>query len=190
MHIAAICSERCWSPVVSSVAAGRYAQAAFEVAVVEDDLDAWIAAVETLEALTSEKRFVRALSQVEDARFQAIVAAVLPRGSPSQMNFLRLLRQKRRLSLGPPIAQRFVALVEAHQGILRAEITTAQVLDEGQEAGIVARLSAQTGAHIRPKFRVDGALIGGAIIQIGDRKIDGSMRAKFQSLRSDLSASQ
>ena len=190
MHITAICSERCWSPVVSSVAAGRYAQAAFEVAVVEDDLDAWIAAVETLEALTSEKRFVRALSQVDDARFQAIVAAVLPRGSPSQMNFLRLLRQKRRLSLGPPIAQRFVALVEAHQGILRAEITTAQVLDEGQEAGIVARLSAQTGAYIRPKFRVDGALIGGAIIQIGDRKIDGSMRAKFQSLRSDLSASQ
>src|SRR5690606_14394317 len=111
-----------------------------------------------------------------------------PQRSRTQMNFFRLLWQKRRLSLGPSIARRFAGLVEAHRGILRAEITTAQVLDEDQEARIVAQLSAQTGTHIRPEFRVDGTLLGGAIIQVGDRKIDGSMKAKFRDLRSELSA--
>ena len=188
MRIIATCSARCWSPAVSSIAAGRYAQAAFEVALDEDTLDAWLAAVEELGVLTSERRFVRALSQVDEARFEAIVAAVLPQRSHSQMNFFRLLWRKRRLGLGPSIARRFVALVEAYRGILRAEITTAQVLDDDQAAGIVAQLSAQTGKHIRPEFQVDSTLLGGAIIQVGDRKIDGSMKAKFRDLRSELSA--
>lgn len=188
MRITATCSARCWSPAVSSIAAGRYAQAAFDVALAEGTVEAWLAAIDELGALTSEKRFVRALSQVDEARFEAIVAAVFPQRSRTQMNFFRLLWQKRRLSLGPSVARRFAGLVEAHRGILRAEITTAQVLDEDQEARIVAQLSAQTGTHIRPEFRVDGTLLGGAIIQVGDRKIDGSMKAKFRDLRSELSA--
>lgn len=173
---------------MSSIAAGRYAQAAFDVALAEGTVEAWLAAIDELGALTSEKRFVRALSQVDEARFEAIVAAVFPQRSRTQMNFFRLLWQKRRLSLGPSVARRFAGLVEAHRGILRAEITTAQVLDEDQEARIVAQLSAQTGTHIQPEFRVDGTLLGGAIIQVGDRKIDGSMKAKFRDLRSELSA--
>src|SRR5690606_22925831 len=81
VRITATCSARCWSPAVSSIAAGRYAQAAFDVALAEDTLDAWFAAAEELSALTSEKRFVRALSQADEARFEAIVAAVLPQCS-------------------------------------------------------------------------------------------------------------
>jgi F-type H+-transporting ATPase subunit delta len=173
----------------TDIAAGRYARAAFELAVADGGIPEWSFAIETLGALTSDKRFVYALSQVDDARFQSIIRQVLPDATQLQLNLFRLLHRKRRLALGPSIASRFIALAEVHDGVVRADIRTAVELSVAEQASLVERLSASVGKRVQPQFTVDETLIGGMTIQIGDQKLDGSVKTRFRDLHRTLTVS-
>ena len=173
--------------VSSDIAAARYARAVFAIAVDEGSIPSWSSAVEALGALTSEKRFVYALSRVEDGKLQSIVRAVHPAVTQPQLNLFRLLHRKRRLALGPAIASRFTTLAEEHHGVVRADIRTAVELDAVAKANVVERLSASLGKRVLPQFTVDETLVGGLTIQVGDRKFDGSVKARLRELRHTLS---
>jgi F-type H+-transporting ATPase subunit delta len=170
------------------IAAARYARAVFAIAVDEGSIPSWSSAVETLGALTSEKRFVYALSRVEDGKLQSIVREVHPGVTQPQLNLFRLLHRKRRLALGPAIASRFTTLAEEHDGVVRADIRTAVELDAVARASVVERLSTSLRKRVLPQFTVDETLLGGLTIQVGDRKFDGSVRAQLRELRHTLSA--
>lgn len=170
------------------VAGRRYALAV--VAIAQDDSadDAWGEAIEGLEALTADSSHVEALQGdgMTDERFQAIVRRVVPDIGEKQMNLMRLLRRKRRLSLGPSIASFFRELRDEQRNVLRATVTTAVELDGERRAAIAERLAGQTGKQIELENEVDASILGGAIIRFGDRMVDGSTRTRLRNLRGDL----
>lgn len=43
-----------------------------------------------------------------------------------------------------------------------------------------------TGQHIEPLYYVDPSLIGGMVIQIGDKLIDGSLRRRLRDMQHKL----
>lgn len=170
------------------IAGRRYAFAIADLAREHGDAEQWDDAVDALDALTSTPAYVAALSgdRVDDARVQAIVREAVPGIGNVQLNLFRLLRQKGRFALGPSIASYYRELRDEERGIVRAEVRTAVELDDATREAIVQGLREQTGKSVEIETAVDEELIGGVVIRIGDRLIDGSTRGRLRGLREQL----
>ena len=170
------------------VAGRRYAGAIMEIARANASFAHWQEAIDGLDALTSQRPFVTALQAdgMTDERFGAIVEQVVPGIAPVELNLFRLLRRKGRLALGPSIASYYRERWDQERGIERAVVRTAVPLEESARAAMAQRLSAETGKQVELEAEVDASLIGGAVIRIGDRMVDGSTRTRLQLLRGRL----
>lgn len=170
------------------VAGRRYATAIANLAREQNTFDAWLEAVDGLEALTSTPGYVTALTAdgMTDERFQAIVRQVVPGIGQLQLNLFRLLRRKARLSLGSSIASYFREQWDEERGVARAEVRTAVEIDEERRREIAQRLSQWTGKQVEVELTVDPGLLGGAVIRIGDQLVDGSARGRLRRLREQL----
>ena len=171
-------------------AAGRrYALAILQfVAEAPDSAPDWEAAVRGLEELTERPAFVDALQGdgMTDERFRDIARRVVPGIGGPQLNLLRLLRRKGRLALGPSIASYYRELLDERRGVARALVRTAVELDDERRRRFGEELARRTGRSVELETEVDPDLIGGAVIRIGDRLIDGSTRAALRGLRRRL----
>jgi F-type H+-transporting ATPase subunit delta len=170
------------------VAGRRYATAVLAIARQDGNLDSWVEALEALESLTSRPEFVAALQAdgMTDENFQAIVRRVMPGVTPVQMNLFRLLRRKSRLGLGPDIASFFRELVDEERGVVRALVTSAVELDADRRVELERQLARQTGKQVTVETQVDPNILGGLVVRIGDRMVDGSTRARLRTLRTQL----
>lgn len=171
------------------VAGRRYAIAVVDLARERGALDHWAEAIDGLDGLTAQPQYVSALQRdgMTDAQFQAIVRQVVPGIDALEMNLFRLLRRKKRLVLGPSIASFFRELRDEELGIVRATVRTAVPLDDAQRTRIAEQLSRATGGgRVELESEVDAALLGGVVIRVGDRLIDGSVRTRLRRLRRAL----
>ncbi|MDA1061396.1 MAG: ATP synthase F1 subunit delta [Chloroflexi bacterium] len=171
------------------VAGRRYALAIMAF-VAEDQASeaAWSNVVDGLDALTSEGRYVAALQGdgMTDEQFQAVVRRVVPDAGPMQLNLLRLLRRKKRLALGPSIASYFRELLDDRRDVARATVRTAVPIDDERRQWFREQLAQLTGRSVELETEVDPDIIGGAVIRMGDRLIDGSTRTRLRGLRQRL----
>jgi F-type H+-transporting ATPase subunit delta len=99
---------------------------------------------------------------------------------------LRLLAQKRRLVALPAIARQLGRLADDDQNVVRAEVASAAVLSEDYLAKLKGELEKASGKKVVVTFRQDPSLIGGVVTKIGDRVIDGSVRARLAGFRESL----
>jgi F-type H+-transporting ATPase subunit delta len=172
----------------ADLAAKRYAQAAFDLASRDGSFDEWASALGQIGAFMSETDIKRAL---ESTRFsqenkQRLVDAGLRSLPRLPLNLARLLARKGRTALAPDIASEFGRLVQERQGVARARALTAVPLSELEKDGLARRLEQQTGLRIVLETEVDPNLLGGVVIQIGDRLVDASTKARLASLRESL----
>ena len=144
--------------------------------------------MEALEGLTGSSGYVAALQSdgMTDENFQTIVRRVYPEANQKQLNLFRLLRRKNRLALGPSIAAFFREMVDEERGVVRAAVTSAVELDDERRQSLIGRLQEQTGKQVVIEERVDPGLLGGIIVRIGDRLVDGSARTRLRQLKARL----
>jgi F-type H+-transporting ATPase subunit delta len=168
--------------------AERYAKALFELA----ENDGQLAAIETdlgrFSALLDESSDLRRLvrSPVFSAEDQArAVGAVLDRTGITGLvaNLIRVAAGNRRLFAVPDIITAFRRLLARHRGEVSAEVTSAEPLSDKHVAELKAALKASLGKDVALQTEVDPRLIGGLIVRVGSRMIDGSLRTKLNSLK-------
>ena len=68
-----------------------------------------------------------------------------------------------------------------------AEVTTAVPLTDEMCASLVSKLTASLGRPVTLRERVDASIIGGIIVNVGGRVLDGSLSSQLDSVRSTLS---
>ena len=169
--------------------ARRYAEALFDFAARENAIPAYRESLENLaSAFTPEA--VRGLTdpRVPSERRRAAVAAATSKEPKAIRSLLGLLLERERVALFPQIATAYVDLVERRAGIVKGRITTATPLSANDREGFVRRLERSSGKKIRATFALDESLIGGAMVQVGDRLIDSSLRAQLDELRRELAS--
>ena len=88
----------------------------------------------------------------------------------------------------PEIVRVFEALSNEAQGIVIADVTTASSLDAGQESRLQEKLAGVTGKEVRLRLHEDPKVIGGVVVRIGDKRIDGSVTGRLARLTGDLMA--
>jgi F-type H+-transporting ATPase subunit delta len=167
--------------------AGRYAIALFELANEQKQLDAVGTSLAALKQALAESDDFRALTTSPlIGRDQAMRAVAASAGAMKldtiTANFLGVLAKNRRLAQLGNVIRAFNLLAARHRGEITAEVTSAHKLDDGQVDAIRKNLSTRYGADIAVDLSVDPAILGGLVVKIGSRMIDGSIRTKLNSL--------
>ena len=101
-------------------------------------------------------------------------------------NFLLLLIDKRREALLPYILEEYERLADKAENVCKAELTTALPLSESHKQALVTKLSGLTGSNIELLTTVDKRLLGGVVLQIGDKRVDGSIISHLDQLKTIL----
>jgi len=106
--------------------------------------------------------------------------------SPTSMNFLLLILQKRREMALKQIINQFFNLADEARGIAKAQVLSAVQLSSAQLEKLCESLGKATGKRIILEPTIDEKLIGGLVVKIGDKIIDGSTSTKLKMLGKHL----
>ncbi len=172
---------------------GRYASALFDLAseagtvyAVEADLDTLAAAL----AESGELREVTTNPELSRKAQGAAIAAVAAHLGVSELtrSFLGVLAQNRRLGHLGDMIRSFRAIAAAQRGEVTAEVASAHALTDAQLDTLKAKLTAREGRTVKLHPTVDPDLLGGLVVTIGSKRIDGSIRTRLNSLAQSMKA--
>ncbi len=110
--------------------------------------------------------------------------------SATVYHFLLLLVDKRRMGLLEAIEAEYRALSNKAQGIVIADVTTAQKMTGSQQEKLKAKLVSVTGKKVQLRMHMDEKIIGGVVVRIGDKRIDGSVQGRLAALSKELMANK
>ncbi|MCC7366516.1 MAG: F0F1 ATP synthase subunit delta [Dehalococcoidia bacterium] len=169
----------------------RYAQAAFAVAKDQGAIAQWRSDLEDIATVLVDSAAAGLLSdtRIPVDRRLAMVDRTLD-VQPLALNFARLLVSKGRAGDAREVARAFAVLADAHEGVVNAQVVTAVELSAGELQSIQERLSSSLGKTVRATASVDPGILGGMIVRVGDRLVDGSVRTRLRRLRRELAGAR
>jgi F-type H+-transporting ATPase subunit delta len=173
--------------IVSGMAR-RYANALFELALEQNEVDTVKVNLDRFDALVSEvadlARLLRSpvLSADEQAR---ALSGVLDKVGIDGLaaNVLKVLGSNRRLFAALDMVRAYRGLVAKHKGEVTAEVTLAEPPSAAHLAAIKDALTAVTKKDVQVNVKVDPSIIGGLIVKLGSRMVDSSLRTKLNALK-------
>ncbi len=102
------------------------------------------------------------------------------------LRFLFLVLEKRRQRALPAIGETYTALADERAGRVHASIALAFAPDEPLRGEVVGALERALEKDVVPHFRENPRLLGGVVVRVGDRLLDGSLRRRLDDLRREL----
>jgi F-type H+-transporting ATPase subunit delta len=141
-------------------------------------------------AESAELRSVLSSPAVERTAKHGVIEKLATRMGASRIvrNFLFIMVDNQRTHLWPEILQTFEGVIRQRQGVAEAEVTSSAELTGPQKTQLQQTLERLTGRKIQAKYSLDPALLGGAVVRIGDTIYDGSVRNRLNQMRARLAA--
>ena len=178
---------------MASEAVDTYARALFSLASLADSVDR---ADETMRSIVAalrshvDLREALADAQVPAARKRAIIVDLLVEADPSAAAIAGLIAENGDIALIDDVATHFGEIAEKERGIVIARVTTAVPLDDALRAQLIENLSAQLGHPVALRENVDPEILGGIVINVAGKVIDGSISARLDDARRALTTAQ
>ena len=170
--------------------ASKYAAAIFDIAKEENNLDGYDKDLGKVRAdvfaIPEAIKFFQNPLIPQQAKKDLLTRAFGKEISATVMNFLMLLVDKKRIGVFNEIYDIFTALKNKEQGVLIADVTSAFPLSKKQQDALVKKLTSLTGRKIKVRYHKDTSILGGLIVKIGDKKIDGSAAGRLRAMQSAL----
>ncbi len=171
---------------------GRYAQALYDLAWDQratDKVAADLAAFGSIVAQNADlQRLVRSPVFTADQQVGAL-DGILSKMEISGLaaNFIKLTAVKRRLFAVESMIADFRKLYDSARGVTRARVTVAQPLSaEHLETLKTALAEISGGKSVDVDVKIDPAIIGGLVVQLGSSMVDGSLRTKLNAIRTKM----
>ncbi len=114
------------------------------------------------------------------------LAKAVDGADPELLNFLELLAEKHRMPALFRIRTRFDELWDKENERLEVTVTSAVELDPSVVESIGSEIEKKTGKTIELTSRVDDSIIGGLVLQVGNRVMDASVRTRLDKLRREV----
>ena len=174
--------------MIQDIAAKRYAEAAYLIAREDRKEAAWLEGLTAMAAVFGgdEAQAFLQDSRVPPAPKAQLVEKALAGVDPLILNLARLLLRRGKTALGPQIREAFQELIDEAKGISHATVTSAVPLGAGDVTAITQKLAGLTGGPVAVETQVDESILGGLVVRIGDRLIDGSTKSKLAALKQRL----
>ena len=166
----------------------RYAQAVFEIALEQQQVDKWQSDLKQLSAIGENTVLLTLLAspKLSFADKTALLDERLTGLSPLARNLAYVLVAKNKINWISSIAAAFAELVDNYRGVQHAEVTTAVTLDDAEKARLASSLNAIIGRKVVLTTKVDAGVVGGIVARIDGKLLDGSVRSKLLALKKEL----
>lgn len=174
--------------------AKRYAQAIYEIATSRDEaqvdtaLDTWAQELRSIGEALESREFRNFLqhAKIPLERKVKTIGEVLPGVSSLARNLLALMVSRGLVDYLERVEQEYLYLVDRHRGVERVNVYSAIPLEDPEKERITRFVQEMTDGTVMLDTEVDPSIIGGLVIRIGDKLLDGSTKSKLESLREDL----
>jgi F-type H+-transporting ATPase subunit delta len=173
---------------VPDARARRYAKAVFDLAREKGQVDAWADRLDAVRGVLAEPQargvlFNPAIPLVKRVE---VVGELTDGLGKESANLARMMVATGRPELIDGVVAEYRWLADAEAGRVRATATTAVELEAADYERLAKELSERLGKDVRLEVKVDAAIIGGMVLQIGDRLVDASVATRLQQLRRRL----
>ena len=172
-----------------AVIARNYAEALFELGEAQGESVRYgdlLGGLAGAVAATPNAQGVLMSPRVSKAAKARLLANTLPDAPKPFVLFLQALVKRNRQGMLHEIAESYAGLVDGKLNRVRVGVTLAHQPDALLQKKIAAALSESLGKEALVGFSADPAVLGGAVVRIGDRVHDGSIRRKLIMLRRQL----
>lgn len=176
---------------MAKLAAKTYGDALFELAVERGQETLFLEEAEAVMTALRENTELSKLMNhpkiIKEKKVQIIEDIFKGHVSDDMTGFLRVLVLKGRYAENQAVFAYFIARMKEHKGIGIAYVTSAAALTEGQKKQIEAKLLSTTRyVQLEMHYEIDASLIGGMVIRMGDRVVDGSVKHRLDELSGQL----
>ena len=136
--------------------------------------------------IEADERIATALEspRVSKAAKARILERALKGEAPKEfVRFLQAVVRRGRQGLIGEIAQEYQVLLDQKLDRVHAGVTLAEEPDARMQKQVVDRLAKALGREVRAYFRTDPRILGGVVVRVGDRILDGSVRRRLTAVQ-------
>jgi len=175
--------------------ASRYAKALLDFAVEKGKLDeVYKDQLYLSKVVKASKDFNHMLGSpliTTDRKLKAIQSALGGKVSDLTMQFLKLMLKKSREVYLREVAESFLFQYDEYKRITQVKITSAVPLEQTQIEALLNKLKQQAQLeNIQLTTEVDESLLGGFVLQYGDKQYDASIARQVNVLKKDLESNE
>jgi F-type H+-transporting ATPase subunit delta len=168
--------------------ARRYARAVFELGLEKNELERWQTDLQKVVDAVSDGDFFAALEspkiKFEDkSRFLKERLGAI---NPLAINLTLLLISRSAIDIVGEIAREYQRLLDERRGIKAADVITAVPIDDKEKKKLAARLGELVAARVEITSQIDPDILGGLVVRVGGKLLDGSTRSKLAALKKEL----
>lgn len=175
---------------MAELVAKRYAVAFYRLAMEENKLEDWYKELAVItESFYGEEDFMTILTSPRMNRNDKknLVNTVLEgKASDSVLNLIYLLVDKDRFRLLDEIFAEIEILYLEEKNIVHAKVYSVVALGEDRLEELKVTLENQLKKQIVIENEIDKSLVGGILLKIGDKIIDGSIKRRLELLKDEL----
>jgi len=169
---------------------GRYAEALYEIAGREKAVEAIEQELLAVDTVIRENRDLQKMlyhPRITPEDKKSLISELFSgKVSEVTMEFLKLLVDRQREQFLSDIVSNYVNLANKARNITEAKVSSAVELTPDEMETMAEVLNKVTGKKVQTSYNVDPSLIGGVVVRIGDRVIDGSIRTRLATMREHL----
>lgn len=177
---------------MAEIIVNRYATALFDIAFEKGAMLKFEEEARViLKVLAEEADYIKLLSHpsiTEAQKIELVEGAFTGQVSDEFVALMALIIKKARTQYLVSILEKFISMAEEAAGLVKATVTSAMPLTNQQLAQIKANIEQSTGKTIEIEAEIDASIIGGLIVRVGDKVVDGSIKGQMDALKSQLNS--
>lgn len=176
--------------MIPEIVYSKYSQAMFDIAKEQDKLEEYgrdLRSIrDTLQLNPDLRKFLEHPLVPPKSKKETLKQIFSDDVSPMVLRLLYVMIDRRREAAMMAAIEGYITLARTAQNIEVARIRVVKPLTAEEETKLIAGLEQLTGKKIDPLYTVDPSILGGVVIQIGDRLIDGSLMRQLSDMKHTL----
>lgn len=172
--------------MIKSQVGRRYSKAIFEIAEEKNQVKEIYEMLNSAMVLyRTDKEFknfiLNPLIDIEQKK--SVLNEIFGKDNSKNLNILLYILDKGRMNCIKYIVTEYLKIYYKKNRILNVKAIFTKELTDEQKKKLIDKLSQKTGKEINLEVKIDKDILGGGIIKIGDKIIDGSIRRELDNWR-------
>ena len=170
--------------------AEKYGMAIFELAEEKNLLDAVKEELALVNSLFAEhadlQNFITNPRVPGVAKRDVLRQVFADKVQPFILSFLLLVADRRREAILPDMIKAYNRFLNEKRGVVEACVTTARELSAAEYDALAEQLGKKLSSKVVLEKTIDPSIVGGVVVRIGDKLIDGSVIRQLKRLETAL----
>ena len=170
--------------MIKSQVGRRYSKAIFEIAEEKNQVKEIYEMLNSAMVLyRTDKEFKNFILNplIDNEQKKSVLSEIFGKDNSENLNILLYILDKGRMNCIKYIVAEYLKIYYRKNRILDVKATFTKELTDEQKKKLIDKLSQKTGKEINLEIKIDKNILGGGIIRIGDKIIDGSIRRELDN---------